>query len=190
MEIGSLADWLSGIGGLLAAFAALVAWRVSSKLLQTEERLLDIENARDGKSAEELEKDRAEKRRAQASRVFVGGVKLTQRTRGTQFGIYIFNGSDMPIYNVTIASQRLDGSQDNYPLSLGVLPPGEFIVPSHPDYHWGDMFYRGQSREEISFLNRGKGNKMIRTANFNDQSGDSWVLNEGKSLKSEDEWIE
>lgn len=110
MQWGSVADWVAALGGVLAVVAAVVAWHVS-------QRLLELERERDRVRA-------AAATRAQAELVFVLGAKLSQRGDDEAWGIYLYNGSDKPIYGVHVESQRIGGGGLNPPLSIGALPPG------------------------------------------------------------------
>ncbi|GAA2032249.1 hypothetical protein GCM10009720_10750 [Yaniella flava] len=46
MDFGSLADWVGAIGGFLAAFAAVVAWRVNRRMLTVEQQRDEQQEAR------------------------------------------------------------------------------------------------------------------------------------------------
>lgn len=175
MEFGSLADWVGGIGGFLAALAAVVAWRENK-------RLVAVERARDGVAERERDKKDRIARRAQASVVFAMGAKLTRRSDEETWAIYLYNGSSRPVYNIKVQSHRLGGGKENYPLSLAALPPGQFVVPSHPQYHWGAMFDLSLHPEPVELLVKRKAkdsetrNPMIVNFSFEDSEGRSWNL--------------
>lgn len=170
IELGSAADWVAAIGGLLAVVAASMSWRSS-------QRMLDLERHRDRNEA-----DRAE--REQAELVFVLGAKLPGRAHGEQWAIYIYNGSTKPIYDVSIESRRLDGAKANHPLNLGAVPPGRFVVPSDPKYHWGVLVdLDGPRDEDVELLVKGKGNGMITSVQFSDSARRRWELDGGDELR-------
>lgn len=168
MQWGTVADWVGALGGLLAVVAAVVAWAVSRRLLQVEER-------RDAKADSSA-------RREQAELVFVLGAKLLGRTPESSWSIFVYNGSNKPIYDICVQSQRLDGSASNHPLNLGALPPGRFAVPSHPTFHWGNPIDLEQNPEPIDYLVRGKGLQMIQEVTFSDATRAPWSLAGGTEL--------
>lgn len=169
LNIGSLAEWVGSIGGILAVIAAFVAWRVSS-------RLLAVEQKRDEDRKKAIEREQAEL-------VFALGARLSQRENEESWAIFLYNGSTKPIYDVKVYSQRLDGSVQNRPLELGALPPGRFVVPSHPKYHWGALIDLDRSNEAPDFLVKGKGQKMITEVAFIDSAGKEWCLSGGTKLE-------
>ena len=170
MEWGTLADWVSAIGGVLAVIAALVAWRVS-------QRLLAVEQERD-------ERRNVEAVRGQAELVYVLGAMLPDRNDDERWAIALYNGSTKPVFDVRVESQRLDGSTTNAPLKLGALPPGRFVVPSHPRYHWGNLLDLDRTDEQVDYLIKGKGATMIRKVRFCDAARREWELENGTRLIS------
>lgn len=154
---------------MMAVVAAIVAWAVSK-------RLLEVEQCRDRK----LEIAEV---RAQAELVFALGAVLPKRVADEKWAIFLYNGSDKPLYDVYVESQRLDGSTRNYPLSLGAIPPGRFVVPSHPKYHWGSLVDLAQSPEPVDYLVRGKGAGMIVRVVFSDAARRKWELSNGTELR-------
>jgi hypothetical protein len=157
----------------LAVGAALVAWRVS-------QRLLDVEQRRDARR-EELAF------REQAELFFVVGAKLPDRDDTETWAIALYNGSTKPIFDVRVESQRLDGSAANPVLKLGAVPPGRFVVPSHPTYHWGSLIDLDRTDERIDYLLKGKGTSMIQRVCFRDAARRQWELENGTGLGTVDE---
>lgn len=176
MEFGSVADWLAGIGGFLAAIAAVVAWQVNR-------RMLIVEEERDARADERERRELYREKREQAGLVFALGAKLPDRPKGEDWAIYLFNGSTKPVYNVRVESQRLNGSAANYPLEIGALPPGRFVVPSHPKFHWGALADLSLANEQVDFLVKGKGKEMITSMAFADADGDHWALAGGTAIQ-------
>jgi len=169
MDWGSVADWVGALGGLLAVIAAVVSW-------QTSRNMEEIERNRD------LEQQTTEERR-QAELVSVVGVELSSREGVDKFGIMVVNGSTAPILEVEIHSQKLDHSSDNHVLSLGIVPPGKFVIPAHPKYHWGSVIDQETAQEPISLFTKGKGAGMITHVAFADASMKRWQLKDGRILE-------
>lgn len=168
MELGSLADWVSAGGGLLAVIAALIAWKVSRTQLSLEQR-------REGRAV-------AAGRRSQAELVFAIGAKLSAREDAHQWALFLVNASTKPVYEVVVRSQKLDGSGANAVLRLGALPPGRFVVPNHPRYHWGSLLDYARISEPVDLLVKGKGNQMVRSVDFLDSRRVAWRLANGTEL--------
>lgn len=163
-----MADWVSGLGGVLAVIAAVVAWRVSEKLLA-------VEQGRDRHASLAAS-------RAQAELVFAIGAKLPQREPGEQWALYLVNASTKPVYDVCVRSQKVDGSGPNPSLKLGALPPGKFVVPTHPKYLWGALIDYERITEPVEFVVRGKGNQMVQSLEFRDAKRRSWTLPNGTEM--------
>ncbi len=168
VDWGSLADWVGAIGGLLAVSAALVAWR-------SNERLLSIEKDRDRQRIESSEWEQAEL-------VFAVGAKLPKRDASEAWAIFLYNGSSKPIFDVRIESQKGDGSAPNHALDLGAVPPGRFVIPSHPKYLWGAMVDLSLAPEPVEFLVKGNGAKVIQSVAFTDSARRNWRLDGGRQL--------
>ncbi|AKE41747.1 Uncharacterised protein [Corynebacterium kutscheri] len=168
IEFGSLADWIAAIGGVLAVIAAVVSWRTS-------EKALEIEHNRDKQIRLAVEREQAEL-------VVVLGVKLTSRGDEECWGIYLQNGSTKPIFDIEIESQKANGHTKLPLLSISSLPPGFFVVPSHPQYHWGSIVSLDLSPEPMEFLLRGKAAKTITKVSFSDAHRVRWELVDGSKL--------
>lgn len=163
-----MADWLTAAGGFLAVFAAVVAWRVSARLLDREER-------RERKAS-------IAAKRAQAELIFVMGAKLPDRDGAEQWGLFLVNASSKPVFEVVVESQKLDGSATNRPLHLGALPPGKFVVASHPTYYWGSLLEYERLTERVDLLVKGKGREMVQSVDFLDSTRQPWRLVNGTQL--------
>lgn len=66
MEMGTWADWVSAIGGLLAVIAAVISWKVSDRALQ-------VQQDQNEREKEEQRLDMVRRRREQASLVVAFG---------------------------------------------------------------------------------------------------------------------
>ena len=90
MDVGTLADWVGAVGGLLAVYAAVVSWQTSEKVVKLEEK-------RDKEREVEAE-------RRQAEHVTVVGVQCPDAPREERYAILVVNGSDAPIYDIRVES--------------------------------------------------------------------------------------
>ena len=140
MDVGSVADWVGAIGGLLAVFAAVVSWWTSEKVVKLEEK-------------RDSERESAAERR-QAEHVTVVGVQCPDAPREERYAILVVNGSDAPIYDIRVESQRADKSCDNPPLDLAVLPPGKFVIPAHPTYNWGSVIDQEVAQIKLNMMTK------------------------------------
>lgn len=170
MDVGSLADWVGAIGGVLAVFAAVVSWQTSEKVVKLEEK-------RDRERETESE-------RRQAEHVAVVGVQCPDFPEEERYAILVVNGSDAPIYDIRIESQKADKSCDNPPLVLAVLPPGKFLIPAHPQYHWGSVIDQDVAHRNLNMMTKGKAGEMITRVSFVDAASREWELVRGRELRS------
>lgn len=175
MEMGTWADWVSAIGGLLAVIAAVISWKVS-------DRALHLQQEQNNREKEEQQRDKVRRRREQASLVVALGAKLPQRGSDEQWSLFLYNGSERPVFDVVVESQHLKGGMKNHTLELGILPPGTFVVPSHPQYHWGSLINLDHADEQVEYLVKGEGMKMVTSMSFVDADGTSWVR-QGRELR-------
>lgn len=174
MDLGNLADWVSAVGGLLAVIAAIVAWRVS-------QRLLEIEQERDRKRAKEIAVKQEEAIRKQAELIHVVGIHLPENKK---WGVALHNYSQAPVFDVRVKSQRADGVTELQDLKIGMLPPGRFIVlnklanpsqsQSQSQSQWDFMRERSQADGVVAYVVRGKGNGMVKSVSFRDANRRDW----------------
>ena len=169
VDSGSIADWVGAIGGLLAVVASVLAWKSSDRI---NKRMLALEEKR------ETDKRRLQIR-GQAESIFAAGVKLPDRDGAGRWGIYLFNGSDQPIFDITVESNRLDSGMRNATCEIGLLPPGRYIMPADAQYHWGALVNLDRCEEEVDLLVKGKGKKMITEMRFSDYRRHNWCLKDG-----------
>lgn len=170
MDVGSLADWVGAVGGLLAVAAAIVSW-------QTSEKVVKLEQKRDQERQVEAE-------RRQAEHVAVVGVHCPDAPRGERYAILVVNGSDAPIYDIRIKSQKADKSFENPQLKLAVLPPGKFVIPPHPTYIWGAVIDQDAAHMKLNMMAKGDGGEMITHVSFADAASRKWELVRGRELRS------
>lgn len=167
MDTGTLADWLTAVIAIAALLASIVAWRTSVRMLQVEE--------------ERDKKNEIAETRKQAVAVFGWGILLTQRPAGQCWSIVLQNSSNEPVFNVLVESQRADGSKANAPLRLNLLPPGKYVMPSNPQYHWGSPIDFTQSPEPHELIAKGKFS-MVTKVEFTDSHGRRWSIDEHRRI--------
>ena len=170
MDVGSLADWVGAVGGLLAVAAAIVSW-------QTSEKVVKLEQKRDQERQVEAE-------RRQAEHVAVVGVQCPDAPQEERYAILVVNGSDAPIYDIRIKSQKADKSCENPQLKLAVLPPGKFVIPPHPTYIWGAVIDQDAAHMKLNMMAKGDGGEMITHVSFADAASRKWELVRGRELRS------
>ena len=170
MDVGTLADWVGAVGGLLAVSAAYGSWKVSEKVVK-------LEHKRDREREVEAE-------RRQAEHVAVAGVQCPDAPQEERYAILVVNGSDAPIYDIRVESQKADKSRDNPPLDLAVLPPGKFVIPAHPTYNWGSVIDQEVAHMKLNMMTKGKAGEMITRVSFVDAASRKWELARGRELRS------
>lgn len=169
MDWGSVAEWVGALGGVLAVFAAVVSWLTSLKIVKLEEK-------RDSER-------RIADERNQAELVTVIGVMRPESQKLEQYGIMVINGSNAPIYEVTIESQKADKSAANPELKLSVLPPGRYVIPAHPTYKWGSVIDQDAQQDKLDMMSKGRGGEMITHVTFVDAASREWELVRGRELR-------
>jgi hypothetical protein len=169
MDVGTLADWVGALGGLLAVSAAYGSWKTSEKVVK-------LEHKRDRERE-------AESERRQAEHVAVVGVLRPDAPKEEQFAILVVNGSGAPIYDICIESQKADKSRDNPRLKLAVLPPGKFVIPTDRKYIWGDVIDQDVAHMKLNMMAKGNAGEMITHVTFTDASSRRWQLQNGRVLK-------
>ena len=172
MDVGSVADWVGAVSGFLAGFAAVVSWQTSEKVVKLEEK-------------RDRERESAAERR-QAKHVAVVGVHCPDAPRGERYAILVVNGSDAPIYDVRIESQKADKSCENPQLTLAVLPPGRFVIPPHPKFIWGAVIDQDAAHMKLNMMAKGDGGEMITHVSFVDAASRKWELVRGRELRRAD----
>lgn len=170
MDVGTLADWVGAVGGLLAVSAAYGSWKTSEKVVK-------LEHKRDRERETEAE-------RRQAEHVTVVGVRCPDAPHEEQYGILVVNGSDAPIYDIRIESQKANKSCGNPPLDLAVLPPGRFVISADPTYNWGSVIDQEVAQIKLNMMTKGKAGEMITHVSFVDAASRKWELVRGRELRS------
>lgn len=156
MDWGSIADWVGAIGGMFAVIAAIVSWWTSEKIVKLEKK-------------RDQEREIAAERR-QAEHVTVVGILRASVQSPECYAIMVVNGSDAPIYDIRIESQKADKSAANHPLELTILPPGRFLIPADPHYKWGAVIDQDVAQEPVTLFSKGDGGEMITYVTFTDAS--------------------
>ena len=170
MDVGSIADCVGAVGGLLAVAAAIVSW-------QTSEKVVKLEQKRDQERQVEAE-------RRQAEHVAVVGVHCPDAPQEEQYAILVVNGSDAPIYDIRVESQKANKSCDNPVMELAVLPPGKFVIPAHPKFKWGAVIDQGVAHMKLNMMAKGNAGEMITHVSFADAASRKWELVRGRELRS------
>lgn len=170
MDWGSVADWVGAIGGMFAVIAAIVSWWTSEKIVKLEKK-------------RDQEREIAAERR-QAEHVTVVGVQCPDAPEEERYAILVVNGSDAPIYDIRIESQKANKRSDNPPLVLAVLPPGKFVIPTHHEYNWGSVIDQETAQIKLNMMTKGKAGEMITHVSFVDAASRKWELVRGRELRS------
>lgn len=164
-----VAQILGACIGICAAFAAFQSWKTARELNR-------IETERDAKQARAAE-------RYQAEHVAVVGVHCPDTPEGEQYAIMVVNGSDAPIYDIRVESQKANKSRDNPVLELAVLPPGKFVIPAHPKFHWGSVIDQEVAQMKLNMMAKGNAGEMITHVSFADAASRKWELVRGRELR-------
>jgi len=118
----SIPEWITAVVAVAALVAAIWAGWTSWSLLKTEVR-------RDRASDERT-------RREQATHIAGWTVYCPEAEDAERKdGVSVKNASTAAVYDVVIESGASDGSA-RPPLTMTILPPGEFVVLVDPKYHW------------------------------------------------------
>lgn len=160
---------LGACSGICAAIAAFRSWKTATELNR-------IEAERDAKQARAVE-------RYQAEHVAVVGVHYPDTPEGKQYAIMVVNGSDAPIYDIRVESQKANKRYDNPVLELAVLPPGKFVIPAHPQFHWGDPIDQDAAQMKLNMMAKGNAGEMITHVSFADAASRKWELVRGRELR-------
>lgn len=164
-----VAQILGALSGIGAAIAAILSWSTAKELNR-------IEAERDAKQARAAE-------RYQAEHVAVVGVHYPDTPEGKQYAIMVVNGSDAPIYDIRVESQKANKRYDNPVLELAVLPPGKFVIPAHPQFHWGDPIDQDAAQMKLNMMAKGNAGEMITHVSFADAASRKWELVRGRELR-------
>lgn len=164
-----VAQILGALSGIGAAIAAILSWSTAKELNR-------IEAERDAKQARAAEC-------YQAEHVAVVGVHYPDTPEGKQYAIMVVNGSDAPIYDIRVESQKANKRYDNPVLELAVLPPGKFVIPAHPQFHWGDPIDQDAAQMKLNMMAKGNAGEMITHVSFADAASRKWELVRGRELR-------
>lgn len=170
MDVGTLADWVGALSGVIAVSAAYGSWKASEKVVK-------LEHKRDSEREMAAE-------RYQAERLAVVGVECEEGSDSKSYGLLIVNGADAPVFDVHIESQLANGKGTNLPLDLVIVPPGRFIIFIKSG-KWDVLLDQDTVRSKTSVIAKGAGGKMVTCVTFSDSSSKRWTLREGRTLVEE-----
>lgn len=154
LDFGTFPDWLAGIGGFLAAWAAFIAWRLNKQMLNVEEE-------RDMRALKQLELREEIENRRQASLVFAMVAKSEGEEFKDQWGIFLYNGSTQPIFNIQIVYR-------SKAFTLNAIPPGQFFIPPDAKYKWGNLIDLKLNPIPIQYIVKGGAGGLISEVTFED----------------------
>lgn len=164
----NIAEWLSAAAAVGALIAAWWAAKTSVKLFK-------IETSRDRASEERAEME-------QASGIAGWCVFAQDREKGHQKGIQLHNSSDAPVYDVvvesTYAATAKGEAQPLQPIRLSVLPPGDYVVFEHPEYHWAYAEERAALPTSVRPVSKNP-KWVVGSVAFTDAHGVKWVRRGG-----------
>jgi len=171
--LGSLAEWISALGAIGALAAAIWAAKTSVKLFA-------IETGRD-----ELAAAKDERRQASGIAAWCVGRNDGPGKRG----ILIRNSSDDPVHDVTIESTYAPKKdlepEPQAPLTLAILPPGDYIAEEHPKFHWDFPEYREAADDQLQPIMKNP-QWMVTAIRFTDAHGNTWERQGGALTKIDD----
>ncbi len=116
----SVTDWITAVTAVLALLAAVWAGT-------TARRLHGIESDRDRRTREAAVREQA--------RNINAWCVVTDPAGRRRDGLLVSNTSDSPVYAVEVRSQDRN-ERVQFPLTLTLLPPGDFVVVEDATYHW------------------------------------------------------
>ena len=160
---GSMAEWVAAIAAMGALLAAVWAARTSKDLY-------DLESKRERGLVNRT-------RREQASGIAAWCVFCPDHDSQTQSGILLHNSSDAPVFNVEILStysqKQAHAPQDQEPLNLAILPPGDYVSNKDVKFHWS--FPEERSAVASTIRPVMKNSKWVVTeVKFTDSHGTRW----------------
>lgn len=117
VDWGTVPDWLAGTGSLFALIFAAVAVVVTR-------RTYHIESERDRVNAEARTVQQAFARRAQAALVSA----WWGQTQDGQWGAFVRNASETPVYQVYATVVSADGNVDSHKFHYVVVPPSNVAI--------------------------------------------------------------
>ncbi|PPI54283.1 hypothetical protein [Rathayibacter toxicus] len=170
MELGSWAEWLSAVATIGALVAASWAAVVSRRLFGIESRRDDVATHRE--------------RQEQATRIAAWCVRRDIGDEHGRRGLAVRNVSDSPVFDLEVRSTYSTGKEQKpvelRPLTLAVLPPGDFVTFGHGQYGWNFPVERSTVTELLSPITKNPGWRVIEIT-FTDAHGIRW-RREGGSL--------
>ncbi|GAA3659118.1 hypothetical protein [Microbacterium marinilacus] len=183
--MGEMPEWLNafgaigdGVAGVTAAFALLAAFAAAIYTART----FRMERSREDRSV-------ARERREQAALVSAWCASRTdvKHASGRSLrGIMLRNASHAPAYDVVIestyAQRKADDPEPVKPVSIAVVPPGEYFLQEGDKYPW-DLPTDAQSLEGLlqPIMNNPKW--IVTSLVFTDAHGETWQRDERGRLE-------
>lgn len=163
----SITDWITAVTAILALLAATWAGRTAGRLYR-------IESGRDAAAARRAERE-------QASAVNAWCV-VTNAEDDRRDGLLVSNASDSPVYNVQVVARDRRGSEQ-FPLTLFVPPPGNYVALEEHVYHWTFPQAAADVKGAIRPVTKHETWRVIRLS-FTDAHGIAWVRDDHGRLTS------
>lgn len=159
MEHASTPDWITAVVAVIALLAAVWAGWTSWSLLKAEV-------ARDHAADERA-------KREQATHIAAWTVYCPKADEAARKdGISVKNSSTAAVYDITIESGGNDGAA-RPPLTMAILPPGEFVLLVDPKYHWTFPLTRGEVGGVVRPITKHP-NWQVGALAFTDAQGARW----------------
>lgn len=122
------------------AIIALVALGVAAWAVRSSSRMLRIERGRDQERQRQAQEKQASLIGAWA--VFCPEAKTEHGS--SRSGVLVSNSSASAVHDVVIQSADAKGD-DQHPLTMTILPPGEHLMLTHRQYRWSFPKHRDEA---------------------------------------------
>ena len=168
MEIGSIAELIGAITGSIALIAAYFAFKDTRKMLENDNKRLQMEKEIEMKS--------------QASMVFVSVIRKEEPPKNFVNGVLLVNNSHSFIRNVCIDVELYD-EKDVKPISIKYLIPGKYEI-WRKDYKkniiWDFPKQIDDNKQNIndSYLLTNTDKYKVKYISFIDAVGNQWNIDE------------
>lgn len=166
-DLGSAAEWFSAAAAagafVMAVIAVYLSWRSSTQL-------------------------RIQQRQKQASELHawsITGPEITENGPTTRRGVLLSNSSTSPVFDVVVDStyslSKNTAPEVLSPLTITMLPPGEFVAFRDSKYPWTFPRQRSPEHRDIQAIMNNPGWRVTRLS-FTDGQGIRWER-EGATLR-------